>query len=137
MSYEKDRFLCRDVINANLIAEDFVALFRHAVEVGPFSDIYIRIGQPVIVRSEGTNYQLSLKTRLSTEEVKSFVSFMYDDGVWSDARSGSEFVSAFEFPADKNDDKLKTTVRMRVIVGREQGMIDPKGVFIVLRRIEK
>lgn len=136
MSYEKDRFLCRDVINANLIAEDFVALFRHAVGVGSFSDIYIRIGQPVIVRSEGTNYQLSLKTRLSTEEVKSFVSFMYDDGVWSDARSGSEFVSAFEFPADKNDDKLKTTVRMRVIVGREQGMIDPKGVFIVLRRIE-
>ena len=136
MSYDANKFLCREIVSANLLPDDFVELFRHAVSVGSFSDIYIRIGQPVIVRSQGTNYQLSIKKRLSTDEVKSFVTYMYDDGVWSDARSGREFVSAFEFPADRNDDKLKTTVRMRVIVGREQGMIDPKGIFIVLRKIE-
>lgn len=136
MMHDAEKFLCNDVMSANLLPNDFIELFRHAVSVGSFSDIYIRIGQPVIVRSEGTNYQLSLKKRLSTDEVKSFVSYMYDDGVWSDARSGKEFVSAFEFPADRNDDRLKTTVRMRVIVAREQGMVDPKGVVIVLRKIE-
>ena len=119
-----------------LLPEDFLTMFRHAIRVGSFSDIFIRIGHPVTVRSEGSNYQLSTKSKLTTDDVKGLVSFMYDEGVWGDVRSGKEFVSSYEFSADENDEKRRSIVRMRVIIAREQGQIDPKGVVIVMRKIE-
>lgn len=136
MSFDKAKFIYTETISMGLLPEDFLAMFRHALKVGSFSDIFIRIGHPVIVRSEGSNYQLSTKSKLTIEDVKGLVSYMYDEGVWGDVRSGKEFVSSYEFTADKDDEKGRSIVRMRVIIAREQGQFDPKGVVIVMRKIE-
>ena len=136
MTFQADKFVYTETANMALLPEDFLAMFRHALKVGSFSDLIVRIGQPVIVRSQGTNYQLSTKSKLTTEDVKNLVTYMYDEGVWGDVRSGIEFVSSYEFTEDADDDRRRSVVRMRVIIAKEQGEYDPKGVAIVMRKIE-
>jgi defect-in-organelle-trafficking protein DotB len=132
--FDASKFICRVSVN-EYKKEDFLTMFRHALAISHVSDFYIRIGHPIIVRDNGTNYILSTKQRLNKQDVKNFVSSNYDEGVWTDVRSGMQYEDSLEFPLNPDDTRERELVRMRVIITRERGSIDPKGVMIVLRPI--
>jgi defect-in-organelle-trafficking protein DotB len=129
-----NKFICPLNVN-EYKKEDYLTMFRHALGISNVNDFYIRIGHPIIVRESGTNYVLSSKQRLSPLDVKNFVTENYDEGVWSDVRSGEKHEDTLDFPLDPEDIRGRELVRMRVIITRERGTIDPKGVMIVLRPI--
>jgi Tfp pilus assembly pilus retraction ATPase PilT len=132
--FDASKFICR--INVNEYKkEDFLTMFRHALAISNVSDFYIRIGHPIIVRDNGTNYILSTKQRLNKQDVKNFVASNYDEGVWTDVRSGMQHEDSLEFPLNPDDTRERELVRMRVIITRERGSIDPKGVMVTLRPI--
>tara|TARA_Y100001956_G_scaffold79851_1_gene93887 strand:+ start:113090 stop:114247 length:1158 start_codon:yes stop_codon:yes gene_type:complete len=135
MSFDAGKFICP--INATEYkAEDFQEMFRHAYRIGKFSDIYIRIGYPVIVRSDSMNYKLSPKEKLSNVDVKNFISDSYNDGVYSDVLSGGEFEDSYSFYVDPDNKRNSEIVRMRLKVVRERGKDNPRGVAVVLRLID-
>ncbi|WP_218309844.1 ATPase, T2SS/T4P/T4SS family [Alteromonas antoniana] len=133
---DEDKFLCKTLSAPELTFIDFIHLFRHALQIDSFSDIYIRIGHPIIIRSQGTNYRLSSKPRLTRQDVKNFVCGYYDEGIWGDVRSGSEYIGDFQFSKIENDLRGKHTVRMRTIITKEQSDYDPSGVMVTMRLIE-
>jgi defect-in-organelle-trafficking protein DotB len=132
--FDASKFICPLNVN-EYKKEDYLTMFRHALSINQVSDFYIRIGHPVIARDSGTNYVLSTKQRLSTQDVKNFVTENYDEGVWTDVRSGQKHEDNLEFPLDPNDSRGRELIRMRVIITRERGTIDPKGVMVTLRPI--
>lgn len=130
----KNRFLDNQTSVAEYTTDHFKDMIRHAMEVDDFEDLYFRLDEKVIVRSRSANYELSHKV-VKENEMSSFVSEIYDAGVWQDALRGIPYADSFAIPKKKGDVRTREFYRFRVNISRNRGAFEKRGVSIVMRAI--